>query len=114
MIIKSNQTHRARNAVYLRFSDLEYNQITKDSLKRGLKVQDILKRTYFNLDDGMPLMPVEKCNEFILEIKRIGVNINQISKKINSGFRTGWSFRFEKAMYDLKILKQAVMNHVAS
>lgn len=95
-------------------SDEEYKQLDADSKQRGIKAQQLLRTMYFDSNQGLPLMPKEECEKVLLELKRIGININQIAKQANSGFRYGLSDSLEDAVPELARIRRKVVNNVAA
>ncbi len=76
----------------VRFTETERRRILKMKSALGLSIPDILKRNTFSRSDlESPLFTREDADRIIVELKRIGNNLNQIAAKINSGLMTGWS-----------------------
>lgn len=103
-----------RNALYVRFSEEEMNTLKKVSQQSGVKPQALVKQALFKKGLKEPIMNHENSLLFIKEIKRIGVNINQIAKQLNSGFRSGWSDSVERCREELTILRRELLRHVSS
>lgn len=85
---KENTTRAAR---YIRFSPEEYEKLLDDEKKTRLGAQDLLKRAYFGGGGIALLMTDEDRDRLMTELSRIGANVNQIAKKVNSGFREGFN-----------------------
>ena len=79
----------------------------------GVSLPDLLKKALFDrMDLERPLYDREHADRIITELKRIGNNLNQIAKQINSGLMTGWSQAFSaltRAFVDLRHL--IAVNH---
>ncbi len=96
----------------VRFSESEYKRIQKMTAALGLSIPDILKQNTFNrLDLECPLYSREDADRIIVELKRIGNNLNQIAHKVNSGLMTGWSQSFNALWVEiLNLRKQMGVN----
>ena len=64
----------------LRLSDREYNLAKRKIRKSGMKQQDYLLDAIL----GKKIVNLEELRDLILELKRQGVNLNQIAKQMNS------------------------------
>jgi len=80
-----------RQARYVRFTTEEYEQISEDERRSGKGVQDLLKKAYFGNGRIVVLMTDEDKDKLMSQIMRIGNNVNQIAKRVNSGFAEGFS-----------------------
>lgn len=86
----SEGSTKPRYAKYLRFTESEYRQLEKDETRSGKTAQELLKAAYFQ-DGGLALlMSDEEKAELLKQIHRIGHNVNQIARKVNSGFAEGF------------------------
>ncbi len=75
-----------RPARYIRFSPEEYEQVMLDEERTGKSVQDLLKKAYFGGGPVVLLMTDQETGEMMAQIMRIGNNMNQIARQLNSGF----------------------------
>ena len=91
---------------HVRFTEVELKRVQKMSQTTGLSIPDLLKKALFDrMDLERPLFSPEAVQELMTELRRQGNNINQISKKVNSGLMSGWSKEFnnlQRAYYDLR------------
>jgi len=112
--VESNEDKKAKRAPAscVRFTDTEYRRIQKMKATLGISIPDILKQNTFNrLDLESALYTREDADLVIVELKRIGNNLNQIATKINSGLMTGWSQSFNAVWVDiLNLRKQMGLN----
>ena len=65
----------------IRMSEEEYETVKKKIEKSGMRQQEYLIRCF----TGKPVMNTDGLKELSPELKRIGVNLNQIAKKCNQG-----------------------------
>lgn len=79
----------ARLASYVRFSPDEFERIEKDHIRRHVSIPELLKEAYFGKPPVAILMTQEEQKSWIRELNQMGNNLNQITRKINAGFRTG-------------------------
>ena len=74
----------------VRFSRGEYGQLENDTAIMGKTIPELLKESYFIGPAVTPLMSKEDFKVLMGQLGRIGNNINQIARKVNSGFREGF------------------------
>lgn len=93
---------------HVRFTESEFERMEKMQKLTGLSIPEILKKnTFSRMDLERPLYDREHADRIIAELKRVGNNLNQIARKINSGLMTGWSQSFNsltRAFVDLRHL----------
>ena len=65
----------------IRMSEEEYETVKKKVEKSGMRQQEYLIRCF----TGKPVMNTDGLKELSPELKRIGVNLNQIAKTCNQG-----------------------------
>lgn len=92
----------------VRFSPDEYERLTNDKRVTGMSIPGLLKRTYFKGPPLSPLMCPEDQRTALTELRRIGTNINQIAKHLNSGFREGWYEEFVQVRDNVAWLRQFI------
>lgn len=86
---------------HVRFSEQEFARIEKASRTTGRSIPWLLKTAFFNNGDLSPAFDKESARALQVELNRIGVNINQIAREINSGIRRGWNKEFEELNHRL-------------
>jgi hypothetical protein len=85
--------------ICVRVTEDELERLKKMSETSGMSMPDILrKNTLSRKDLEAPLLTRADANEILVALARIGNNLNQISKRINSGIMEGWSQSFN-ALY---------------
>ena len=89
----------------VRFSMDEYNRITSEAKVLGESIPTLLKMRYFNQKVIAPLLSGDDTRRVTVALSRIGNNVNQIARKINSGFREGSSQPLESIAEDLRVIK---------
>ena len=85
-----------RLAVYVRFSEEEFKKLLEASRTVGKTLPTILKDHYFEKPIGRPLMANDMAKSVARELNRIGNNVNQIAKLVNSGIYEGWHQEFKE------------------
>ena len=78
----------------VRFSNSEWGQIANDSKVTGQSIPALLREAYFRNAPLIPLMSKEDLKVLLGQLHRIGNNINQIARSLNSGFREGFNDDF--------------------
>ncbi len=87
----------------IRFNDEDFERIASDSLSSRKSIPQLLKDAYFNRMPTRVLLGAEGERQFFAEIKRIGNNINQIARHLNSNEHVGKS-EFESINSQLRAL----------
>ena len=86
----------ARPALYLRLSNEEYIRAANDAAVTGRKMQDLVKDAYFQRRAQVSvLVSNDDYQKLMTALSKIGTNINQIAKYLNSGGR-----RLESSVFD--------------
>jgi len=78
----------------VRFSNSEWGQIASDSKVTGQSIPALLREAYFRHAPLVPLLGKEDVTMLLGQLHRIGNNINQIARHLNSGFREGFNDDF--------------------
>ena len=84
--IETRKSDTTRPARYIRFSPDEYEQVLMDEERTGKGIQELLKKAYFGNGRVVLLMTDQETSEMMAQIMRIGNNMNQVARKLNSGF----------------------------
>ncbi len=82
----------------VRFTDSEFDRITDEARIAGLSIPQILKLSHFSRRKLKLLFDETDRLFFCAEIRRIGNNVNQIARRVNSGALEGWHSEFSKAV----------------
>ena len=101
---KKNKT--SAFARFVRLTPEEHTQLLEDEKRTGRSAQELLKRVYFGKSPIVLLMSDVDRDEFLAQINRIGNNVNQIAKKLN----TGIVFGFDQELSHVRILLTHLMN----
>ena len=95
---------KPRLACYIRLTQVEHAQLERDALRSGRKPQALLKKAYFEKEALTILMADPDRNYFFTQLHRIGNNVNQIAKQLNSGFAFGFQQELETIRTQLTLL----------
>lgn len=109
MDIKTESNANANLRANVRFNEEEYVRLQKDAFLLGKTIPILLKEVYFKGPQVNPLMNVEDQRATLAELRRIGNNINQIAKHLNSGFRNGCDREFKEICENLSTLRKFVV-----
>ncbi len=90
------RTERTRQMM-LRLSDREYIQAKKKIRESGMKQQDYLLDSVL----GKKIYNLEELRDLILELKRQGVNLNQVAKQMNANQYPG-KVKFDQTMEEVR------------
>lgn len=78
----------------VRFTDDEYERITEEARLSGESIPGILKTSHFSGKKLKLLFDKEDAHTLCSELRRIGNNVNQIARRVNSGALEGWYDEF--------------------
>ena len=93
----------ARPALYMRLSDDEYVRVASDAALTGRKMQDLVKEAYFERRAPVSiLVSKDDYQTLMTALSKIGNNLNQIAKYLNSGGK-----RLESSVFEF--LKNEIM-----
>lgn len=87
--LETQSAAQTRTAVYVRCSKAEYERLLHDTKMTGESAAVLLKKSYFSAAPLKPVLSKEDQKVLLTELMRQGNNINQIARKVNSGFREG-------------------------
>jgi hypothetical protein len=87
---KKDRTGKGRPA-FVRLTEEEYHHLKNDSAVTGKSIPYLLKRAYFVGAPLVPLMRKDDLKMVMSQLSRIGSNVNQIARNLNSGFRAGFN-----------------------
>jgi hypothetical protein len=94
--VETSVSHRKQSS-HVRFGDEEYCKIEEDSINTGKSIPSLLKERYFSGPRPLPLFSKSDLEKLVTELGRIGNNMNQIARRVNSGIRAGFAGEFEDA-----------------
>lgn len=83
-------------SAHVRFTEEEYEGLLHDADVSGDSIPKLLKDSYFGRPRLNPLMRHDDQIMLVGQVLRMGNNLNQIAKQLNSGFRAGFNEDFEE------------------
>lgn len=86
---------RSSGASCVRFTGDEYQKIEEDSINTGKSIPTLLKEKYFSGPRPLPLLAKTDLAKVLGDLGRIGNNLNQIARRLNSGIRQGFMEEIE-------------------
>lgn len=109
--IDMNSSNRTIRLTF-RVSEEEMQEIDKLCKYAGVNISDLLRMAVFTARIKSPQIPLIDQQSFV-ELKRIGTNINQIAKAINSGYGNPdqLSPHVQAIQKDLDQLTQYLVHH---
>lgn len=90
----------------VRFTEQEYERIRREATILGMSIPTLLKTNYFRHKPIRVLMDAVDRRSVFAELKRIGNNLNQLARRVNSGFFEGWYPEFQHVADNLKSLER--------
>jgi hypothetical protein len=98
--IPNKRVTRGRST-HVRLTEAEYRRLQNDRFVSGESIPTLLKASYFRRSQLVPLMNADDARALMIQLSRLGNNVNQIARHLNSGFREGWNDAFQKLCADL-------------
>ena len=96
---------------HIRFTEKEYRKIIADAQTYRKTIPELLKAVYFRKKLRQPAMPPEDALRVHIELIRIGNNVNQIAKQLNSGFRQGFNPSVDEVRDDMRAVRHFVLGY---
>lgn len=90
------ENKKNHGATCVRFSDVELKIMEEAASTTGRSIPWLLKNSFFSKGAIRPMFDKESAYKIRMELNRIGGNINQIAREINSGIKKGWHLEFEE------------------
>ena len=95
-------------AVCVRLSPIEYKRIEKESRKTGKSIPKLLRESHFHQPPRKVLIGKNDVAFLRKDLNRIGNNLNQVTKRLNSGLMHGWSNTLELILKQFEDLTRQV------
>ena len=99
-----NPSPPKRHAVYVRMSPEEHLRLTADAEIFGKSPPDMLREGYFHGAQATPLISKGDIHSVIVALSRIGNNVNQIARQVNTGVRQGFNAEFTAVTEEVMVL----------
>ena len=93
--------------IVIRLTEEEFAKVKAQVEKSGMKQQDYLIRAITN----KPITNTDGLKELVPEIKRVGNNLNQLSRKANEGYVIGVE-QLEQAQKELSEVWQSLKQFI--
>jgi len=93
-------------STHVRLSEEQYLFLQKEQRITGKSIPTVLKERCFSKPLTKVLLSPEEQRVLLVELRRIGTNVNQIARRVNSGLREGWYEAMEKVAQDLSNVRQ--------
>ena len=93
--------------IVIRMTEEEFAKVKAQVEKSGLKQQDYLIRAITN----KPITNTDGLKELVPELKRVGNNLNQLSRKANEGYVIGVE-QLEQAQKELSEVWQSLKQFI--
>lgn len=95
-------------ARFVRLTQEEHDQLKLDESRTGRTAQELLKKAYFGNGRVVVLVSQEDKDAILVQINRIGNNVNQIAKKLN----TGVIFGFDQELTQVRVFLTHLMQWI--
>tara|TARA_Y100000817_G_scaffold310967_1_gene302387 strand:- start:490 stop:834 length:345 start_codon:yes stop_codon:yes gene_type:complete len=98
-----------RNQVNVKLSDQDYLRLYKQHQKIGRSMPSILRESWLNQIPTKVLLNTQEGERLIKEMNRLGININQIARRVNAGVGYGWNKGIQECAESLNAMKLMCM-----
>ena len=85
----------------VRLTEEQYLILQKFKEKLGVSLPSLLRTAFFNHQKMPMIIPKSDTTKLLNEIMRIGNNVNQIAKHLNSGIYLDWHSEFKEVSQKL-------------
>ncbi len=92
----------------VRMSPLQYRRIKKESKESGKSIPALLRNSYFGKPPVKVLVKENDLDVLRKDLNRIGNNLNQIARRLNSGLLHGWSNTLDLVLEQFRILTRQI------
>ena len=106
---ENKNSPKTRSAFYVRCNPEEFQKLIQDEQATGESAATLLRRKYFTGKQLVLMMPSEERKAWFSELKRIGNNLNQLARRVNSGFLDGWYEEFTQIAKTLSEIERRVV-----
>lgn len=101
--------HQRGPCSLVRFSAAQYERIKNDAINLGKSIPRLLRTAYFEGGVVSPIFSAADADRIMAALNRIGNNVNQIAKHLNSGFREGFEPLLEDVVTHLSAIRSTVV-----
>ena len=102
------ETMKQQRSTHVRFTEKEYKKIENESRRLELSIPKLLKDAYFKRAPTKVLMGKKEVDIFRKDLNRIGNNLNQVARNINSGLLAGWCDSLDKILDEFRTLNNLI------
>jgi hypothetical protein len=93
----------------VRMNNEEYQKIKQDSDYSGETIPTLFKKSYFKNNFKIYSQEEkEDLKKLKSELSRLGNNLNQIARKLNSGLVSGWNTSFDQILKEFNKINQVI------
>jgi len=96
---------KRQNQIKVYLDDDEIELLKKQTEKSRLSQSEYIRRTILN----KKIIVVDGIKDFLIELKKIGVNINQIAREKNMGSNKNYSNEFQNLNEGLKNIWEEIV-----
>ncbi len=101
----SSAVPKCRSAVYIRLSLAEQRRLATDAEILGKTAPEVMKDVYFGRAPTVPLLASADQQALMVALARIGNNMNQIARHLNSGGRPTFQAELTLTLRELTALR---------
>lgn len=101
-----NTNRKDTRRTNVRFTEEEYARLKEEVTLSGLTIPRLLKDAHFRRQPLKLFLCHEDREAVFSELRRIGNNVNQIARRVNSGLLDGWYPEFQAAVQSLSLLEK--------
>ncbi len=103
-----DKTTKNPHQIKFRISDPELEKAQKETKILGTTVTEFAKITFLNRVPITVLLSNEEAKAIMLQLQRIGTNLNQIARHLNSGIREGFHRELNELTEQVNTIRQFI------
>ena len=107
----SNGTEQIGQSTHVRFNDEVRQKLATEKKKTGKTIPKILIDAFLRKPTSKPVFSNEIGLDIRKELNRIGINLNQLARKVNTGLYEGWYSEFDTLSEQLTSALCIIGNH---
>lgn len=99
---------RSTHQIKFRVNNHELERLQKESNIHGASLSELAKNIALKRLPTTILLTNQDAKSIMLQLQKIGTNVNQMAKHLNSGIREGFHEGINQAVEQLKVIRQYI------
>ena len=95
----------------VRLTPTQFLHLDGQAKATGKTIQDVIRDAVFAWQRPQPLLDEQRARTLNVELSRIGNNVNQIARALNTGMREGFHADFEGFQEDFRRFQRLIWDN---